>query len=1011
VKEAEKEIARISAKATEFLPQIADDAVGDATKLVDHINELTSKVKSGEIPATAISKAVIEAEDVLSTIYKAKRSSDDLISQALAKVDELVSGADARIKDLGDGRVVIDDTLRQGEEAAVIDLNSRIQATKMGGEDAATNLKLIDTTAPDELLNTVRAENYTAKTVSVEDIIKSDPAFAEYLKSSGVQVGKVDPVAIAPTGEMTKTLLSSSGEVLGGYENLASAIKSGATKVDVMQGAKATERGFSETVRTSPRTTPELAKKTMSIYDPITNAQTVDKAVDILAQGDDVAMAFIHEKEMTAETAAVGQLLIEKFQRAGKIDQAVKVVETIAERATSQGQAIQALSLWNRLSPAGILKYANKELGKAGKVLKPDLARKLIDDAAKIKDMSPGWEKAFETTKMMKQISDEIPVSGLKKVALVHSMMMLLNPKTFLRNIIGNLGFTGLENVADVAAAGLDSAVSLLTGVRTKVPPSIFEQSKGAVRGGIEGWKEAMAGVNTMAMKTQYDIPKTTVFNGGVGGALEKLLSVELRVPDRIFYQAAYDGSIYNQMKAANITAKRAGKEPIMEATEAMKEVAVHDALYRTFQDDTAVSAALSGLKRGLNKLTGSEDFGIGDVVIKFPRTPGAILTRGIEYSPAGFLKSIYEMSKPLMGKKFDQKAFVESFSRATVGSTTLYGTGALLGRLGIVSGKEDEEVDVSAAKRSLGFGNYKINVDALKRFVLSGLDPVAAKAKVGDNLLTYDWFQPAAIPIVMGANIGKSGGLDGTSPLGELVQAVINGADTLVDQPVLQGVGRYTENIGYYGFSEATAKLLATVPASFVPTLLNQIRQLVDNQSRNTYSKDTIEYAKNLVKDRLPILSQTTPGRVDPYGINQERYQDSGNNYFNVLFNPAFSTQYKDDPAVQMVLDIYNKTGDAGVLPDVKRTKQKVNGQDVELGPKTYARFQKFVGSQARFYLQSLADDPNFNKQSDADKSEYIAKTLRDIHQYGKIYILGDRPENIPKRVRKMMQRDAAAQ
>lgn len=1003
-KQAASQIDKMSLKATEFLPQIADDAAADATKLIDHINELSSKVKSGEIAASSVSKAIVEAEDILGTLYKAKRSTDDLISQALAKVDNLVSGADARIKDLGDGRVVVDDTLRQSDEAVggVTELNSRIQSAKMTGDDAARSVSQADAAAPEQLLEKVRTENYTAQTISVDELIKSDPVFAEYLKSAG------DVVAAAPDAQAAKTLVSSTGEVLGNYDNLVAAIKGGNTKVDVMKGVPRTERGFSETVRTSARTSPELAKRTSSMYDPITNTQTVDKAVDILAQGDDVAMAFIHEKEMTAETAVVGQLLIEKFQRAGKIDSAVKVVETIAERATSQGQAIQALSLWNRLSPAGILKYASKELGKAGKALKPELARELIDDAARIKDMPVGWEKSFETTKMMKKVSDEIPVSAMKKVALTHTMMMLLNPKTFLRNIIGNLGFNALENVSDVAAAGLDSAVSLVTGVRTKVPPSILEQSRGAVRGGIEGWKEAMAGVNTMAMKTQFDIPKTQVFEGPVGKAFEKLLAVELRVPDRIFYQAAYDGSLYNQLKAANLTAKRAGKQPIMEATEQMREVAAHDALYRTFQDDTAISAALSGLKRGLNKLTGSEDFGLGDVVIKFPKTPGAILTRGIEYSPVGFVKTIYEASKPLMGKPFDQKKFVESFARATVGGTALYGTGALLGKLGIISGKSDDEADVAAAKRSLGFGNYKINVDALKRFAMSGMDAAAAKPKTGDTMVTYDWFQPAAIPLVMGANIGSSGGLNGNSPLGELFQAVINGADTLVDQPVLQGIGRYTENIGYYGFSEATGKLLASVPASFVPTMLNQIRQLTDNQSRNTYSKDVFEYATNLAKDRIPVLSQTNPGRVDPYGINQERYQDSSNNYFNVLFNPAFKTTYKDDPAVQMVLDIYNQTGDAATLPDVKRTKQKVNGKDVELGPKTYARFQKFVGSQSRFYLQSLADDPNFNKQSAQDKADYIAKTLRDIHQYGKIYILGDRPENISKRVRKLMQRDA---
>ena len=107
--------------------------------------------------------------------------------------------------------------------------------------------------------------------------------------------------------------------------------------------------------------------------------------------------------------------------------------------------------------------------------------------------------------------------------------------------------------------------------------------------------------------------------------------------------------------------AAKSGKA-VTEPTEAMKEIAHHDGLYRTFQDDNALSAFFQGFKRLLNdpvytmgfaKNRPMREFGAGDFIIKYPRTPANLLARGLEYSPAGLLKTLWEASRPLMGREF----------------------------------------------------------------------------------------------------------------------------------------------------------------------------------------------------------------------------------------------------------------------------------------------------------------------------------------------------------------------
>lgn len=610
-------------------------------------------------------------------------------------------------------------------------------------------------------------------------------------------------------------------------------------------------------------------------------------------------------------------------------------------------------------------------------------AKNIYEQSNKIQTMEDGREKEVAIAQMLDSIAAKIPPSMLQKIGTLQTMAQLLNPKTAIRNIVGNAGFAGLENASNTLGAGLDKGLSLLTNQRTRTLPSRGTQLKGGKEGFKLGLEDALKGISTTSTKTQFDLNPTKTFRSGPLGKLETAMNIELRASDRAFYQAAYDDSLRGQMKVAKVN----------EPTEAMKEIADHDGLYKTFQDTNVISSFFSGFKKLLNdpvhfmgKANHREPiaFGVGDFVMKYPKTPGNLLARGLDYSPAGFVKVVMEASKPLMGKGFDQRTFVDALSRAIVGTGGLVGTGALLHRTGIISGKPDSDYDVAALNRQVGLGEYKVNISALKRFVLSGLDPTSAKLRKNDTLITYDWFQPQALPLAMGADIDKNGA-KAQGIVGTVLNGLATGVNTFADQPVMQGV---SSMFGQRDFSDGITKIMQSIPASFVPTFLNQVKQLFDNQKRNTYSPNWLGKTTNLATSKIPLLETRLQPTYDSLGKKAETYQNGSNNPLNVFLNPAFVSQYSPTKEAELALNAYKQTGETKQIPTIIPKYFTVTGKRFDLTSEEYANMQRIVGEDTRKAFSSISPG-----SSTTDKQiDLMAKGIEKARLEGKKAILEGR-------------------
>jgi hypothetical protein len=752
------------------------------------------------------------------------------------------------------------------------------------------------------------------------------------------------------------------------------------------------QRKFAETVsgvKNLPKDVKDfLASQT---YEPLKNKDTIKMVSKIVQRGDSQAISFYNNYK-TVYGNATAMVMLKKLIDKGRWNEVNDLIEAVGPRFTKQGQEIQILSMFRRLSPEGAVRYAQKFIERANEAnprlklkLTPENTSEITTLAKNLSKLPEGSrEKIIATQQLLQRVTDLVPSSLGQKISSIQTMAQLLNPKTAIRNIVGNTIFTGAENVSDVVATGIDMVTSMITGKRSKTLPSFRAQGRGFITGLKQGAEDARLGIDTSGgVNSQFELNKKT-FTGPILGTLEKTLNYVLRVPDRAAYNSAFEGSLNNQMRVAGT------KVPTPE----MMEVAHADGLYRTFQDNSRLSELFSGLKKNLNKIgTPDGKFGLGDLILKYPKTPANILSRGLDYSPIGFLKGMYQTVRPLLtGLPFDQKSFVETLSRAMVG-TGLISAGYVLANNGIITGKGQKDYDMSSVAQTTGQGQFKLNVDALKRFFMSGGQK--QETQDGDTLVSYDWAQPMSLSLAIGANTANGGKVgEGAGAVGESLQS---GVDTLTGQPMVKGLTDFASNIKNKGAVGALQTAALDSASGFTPTLLNQIGNATDTTQRETYNPNAFAEAGNKVVTRIPGARNNLQPRVDVFGNEKVNYQGGGlQRLADIFINPAFVSTVKSNPAAKEVLDIYSRGGETKQAPRVAPQSVVINGLSVKPDPQQYTAYQKYIGTKTDLLFNNLLSDPRFDSLDDSEKAKLMSGLLSDVNDAAKMEIFGNNPKSV---------------
>lgn len=733
-----------------------------------------------------------------------------------------------------------------------------------------------------------------------------------------------------------------------------------------------------------------LSKEDIRYYDKVTNKESLEKAFQKLNDGgSSETLRWVKQdsKNVNATDVAEGWILLKQYSDSGDYDGMVEIAKKLREIGTTAGQTVQAFNIMERMTPEGMVKYAQSELSEAYDRmvknkskewidehredfdLKPDEVEFIMDTMKEIQDMDDGYDKRVKLAEIQKLMIDKLPPEKGAKIKSWMRISMLFNPKTQVRNVAGNALIMPVNSFSDLFSSYVDKLVAKKTGIRTTGTTNVKAMIRGIKRGAYEATNDYRMGINTKDMEgNRFEISNGKSFNEKIamGKALnrtEALLNYVMDAGDRVFSEAAFENSLRNQLVLNNAT----------EITQEMIDIAHQEALSRTWNDNNNYTKFVLGVRKGLNKLN-VNGYGLGDVLIPFAKTPANLTKAIVDYSPAGLVSTINKginLKRSLTNGQYTatmQHEFVQSLGKATAG-TMLYILGVALAKAGITSGDSDDDKDTANfLKNTLGISSYSI--------------------KIGGKSFTYDWAQPLAAPLSITANIVNSNGSDSKALLEGIVGSLDSAGSILLEQSFLQSINDVLNDND--GVVSGIINEVLELPARAVPTFSKQIADLVDGTQRTSFEYNKpIKSAINNIKAKIPFVSKTLNPAVDTMGREIQKYGGK-NNIFNVFLNPANVSTENISESAEEIYRLYKETGETDVMPRVAPYYINQKGEKIMITGKERVEYQKTSGKIIETNVKKLLDNDSYLDMSDEDKANVVKDIVNYSYNVAKKEVLG---------------------
>lgn len=715
-----------------------------------------------------------------------------------------------------------------------------------------------------------------------------------------------------------------------------------------------------------------LSEDNVKFYDKVTNKESLEKAFKKLEKnGASETLGWFNKDPKNANSidVAEGWILLKQYADNNDALGMKNVAKKLRNIGTAAGQTVQAFNIMERMTPEGMVAYAQSELDEAyDKMVKnktrewinkhrsefdltPEETQTIMNIMDEVKNMEDGYEKRVKLAEIQKLMTDKLPPERGAGIKAWMRISMLFNPKTQVRNILGNAVIAPTNAFSDLFASGVDKMISKKTNVRTTGAPNLKSYGKGFKTGLYQSYNDFKKGINTRNIEgNRFEITQGKSFNdknviGKNLNRVDNLLSFMLDAGDRGFYEASFTNSINNQM-ILNKTNK---------ITQEMIDIATSEALSRTWQDNNNYTRFVLQTRNALNKIN-VKGYGLGDILIPFAKTPANLTKAIVDYSPVGLINTInsgINLKKSLENGQFTpqmQHEFVQRLGKATAG-TMLYLIGLALAKAGITSGESDDDKDTkNFMKNTLGINSYSI--------------------KIGGKTFTYDWAQPIAAPLSITANIEKNR-KEKVSTLENIISSLDTAGNILLEQSFMDSINTVLNNND--GIVTGIQEAILELPSRAIPTFSKQIVDLTDSTQRQTFEYNApLKTSVNKIKSKIPGLSKQLAPSVDTMGRDIQKYGGK-NNVFNVFLNPANVNSENLSESASEIYRLYKETGDTTIMPRVSPYYINKNGEKTILTSKQRADYQKTSGKIIEDNVKKLLKNRTYNSLSDEEKADVI--------------------------------------
>ena len=715
-----------------------------------------------------------------------------------------------------------------------------------------------------------------------------------------------------------------------------------------------------------------LFEDDVKFYDKVTNKESLEKAFKKLEKnGASETLEWFNKDPKNANSidVAEGWILLKQYADNNDALGMKNVAKKLRNIGTAAGQTVQAFNIMERMTPEGMVAYAQSELDEAyDKMVKnktrewinkhrsefdltPEETQTIMNIMDEVKNMEDGYEKRVKLAEIQKLMTDKLPPERGAGIKAWMRISMLFNPKTQVRNILGNAVIAPTNAFSDLFASGVDKMISKKTNVRTTGAPNLKSYGKGFKTGLYQSYNDFKKGINTRNIEgNRFEITQGKSFNdknviGKNLNRVDNLLSFMLDAGDRGFYEASFTNSINNQM-ILNKTNK---------ITQEMIDIATSEALSRTWQDNNNYTRFVLQTRNALNKIN-VKGYGLGDILIPFAKTPANLTKAIVDYSPVGLINTInsgINLKKSLENGQFTpqmQHEFVQRLGKATAG-TMLYLIGLALAKAGITSGESDDDKDTrNFMKNTLGINSYSI--------------------KIGGKTFTYDWAQPIAAPLSITANIEKNR-KENVSTLENILSSLDTAGNILLEQSFMDSINTVLSNND--GIVTGMQEAILELPSRAIPTFSKQIVDLTDITQRQTFEYNApLKTSVNKIKSKIPGLSKQLAPSVDTMGRDIQKYGGK-NNVFNVFLNPANVNSENLSESASEIYRLYKETGDTTLMPRVSPYYINKNGEKTILTSEQRADYQKTSGKIIEDNVKKLLKNRTYNSLSDEEKADVI--------------------------------------
>lgn len=758
------------------------------------------------------------------------------------------------------------------------------------------------------------------------------------------------------------------------------------------------------------------------MYTQLSNADTKAKADAILASGNiDSAIAqfrqMIDGAKKDPAAVPLGYNIAKELTNAGRVDEAVQIVRDMSKALTESGQFSQAaaITMLNN-DPQAAMRYLVREIdsmNEAGQKKFKDKWQNFEMTDSEVKqfaDIDPGDTEAIKAAyeNVYDRLRKEYPVTKTEKLLEYRRLSMLLNSRTNVRNFLSNAFVVPVRWTADRVTALGEGAYKLvhpdyqstqsLNPIRSKESRKLaseafemvksellgdnkYNDAQGAVRdkqvfkGNDASWQmmdNVFNGALSLANKvlnTNFDTESRKVsgldvkinqkmgkdINPSLLETARNLTYYLLEQGDNVFVKHNFESRMASYLDAQGITD--------LESIPAdAYTLATQEALKATFKDETRLASGLSGVRKKMGVF--------GDIVFPFTTTPANVAMRGFDYSPLGLFHGgakLFQANRAKVQNKVDISNALTLLGQGATGTAAIF-AGYALAKSGVIQGALSDDKDEAQWEKSHGKLPFSF--------------------KIGDNYYTFDWGQPAAIPLILGATIQKSIE-DSDSMLDTILQGAIATTNAWAELSPLQ---TFMDIFGGNGsLAENLVDTVLEAPLSLIPAQVGAAARTADTTQRVTYDNSSrLNNVINQAKSKIPGMSQTLPVAYDTWGNSIKRQDSTGEAALANLLNPGQIGNIRETPIDDEINDLYASTGDAAVFPKKAAWSYKINGETVKLNSEQYSEYQRIMGQNAYGMASALINSAPYNNMSDDQKAGAIADLYNFADALAKTELLG---------------------